>query len=181
MRSLLRANRPAPRPRPSSGRLIVVEHGARGLDSFLSADTSDETALVAQGADDDPVELPFRIMGRIALIERAGRSIDCAVVVMAPTLEPRSRAARELIARTLHAHLRARGPGELVLAAPRAQADQRLELLTLVEALLNEHESSVTIRVQFHDDRPRSVASGTWRGLAQAHAAPQLSQNGMEQ
>ena len=158
----------------SSERLIVVEDGAWGLDSSLSVDASDETVVVAQGAGEDPVELPFRVMGRIALIERAGRSIERAVVVMAPKLEPQSQAARALIARTLHAHMRARGPGELVLAAHGVQAELRLELLTLVETLLSEHESSVIIRLRFHDDGSRLVTEGASKARPEVREAPYL-------
>lgn len=171
MRTLFRLSRTAPKPSPLRRRLIVLESAAGGDGSFLSADDSDETALVAQGADEAPDELSVRVVNRIALLERASRNIDCAVVVMAPTLEPESRAGRELIARTLHAHMRARGPGELVLAAHGAPAQLRLELLNLVETLLSEHESSVVIRLQFHEDTSRSVPGGTWKRPAEARAA----------
>jgi hypothetical protein len=161
MKRLLRASVPAGAKAPS-GRLIVVESGARALASCLSADGRDETTVVAQGADEAPVELPFRVMGRLAVIERGGGSVDRAVVAIASKLDAQSRAAREVVARALHAHMTAAGSGELVLAAHGANAELRHELLSLVETLVCEHDrSSVTIRLQFRADGPRLArASG---------------------
>ena len=160
MRPLFRASMPG--PKASRGRLIVVENGAQALDSFLSVDGRDETTVVAQGADEAPVELHFRVTGRIAVIERGGRSVDRAMVAIASKLDAQSQAAREVTARALHAHMTAAGSGELVLAAHGANAELRHELLSLVETLITEHERSpVTIRLQFHADRPRLArASG---------------------
>lgn len=154
MRPLFGASMPG--PKASSGRLIVVENGAQALESFLSVDGRDETTVVAQGANEAPIELPFRVMGRIGVIERGGRSVDRAVVAIASKLDAQSQAARAVTARALHAHMTAAGSGELILAAHGANAELRDELLSLVETLVTEHERSpVTIRLQFYADRPR--------------------------
>ena len=146
----------ARRSAASAGRLIVLEDRARSTDSVLTADEWEETTLIVQGAGDTAVELPFRVMGRLALLERSGRIVDRAVLVIASNRDAQSQAARELTCHALIVHMEGQGYGELVLAAPGAEIQLRHELMTLVEGLLCGHEgSSVMIRLEFHSEAPQ--------------------------
>jgi hypothetical protein len=159
--------------RPPRRRLFVVENGARDLASFLSADGSDETVVVAQGANEAPADLLFRVIGRIAVIERSARSVDRAVIGITSKLDAQSQAARELVARALYAHMTASGSGELVFSSHGADVALRHELVGLVERLLAEHErSTVTIRLQFHGESPRLAPASGVRPAA--HSSPEL-------
>jgi hypothetical protein len=149
MKAPHRNDRPAPGG-GAVGRMIVVEHGALALDAFTRADGSEETTLVAEGVGDPPLDLPFRVVGRLALIERGRVPVSRALLFVAPRLDTESVAARELTARTLLSHMGAAGGGELVLVGDGADVDLRHSLLALVETLVLDHEKiPVVMRLQF--------------------------------
>jgi hypothetical protein len=151
MRPLLRAVRP-PQPIAARHRLIITEQGACGVEAFLSADEVDETVVVPQGVLEPPVEFLFRVMGRLALVERSGGTFDRAAILVAPERSGQSLVARELVARVVLAHLAKAGRGEIVLAASEADTELRHDVLTLVDKLLTEHEGTpVTLRLRFRD------------------------------
>lgn len=159
MRPLLRAIKPN-RSMPPKRRLIVTEEGAQGFSAFVSADEAEETLVVAQGAEEAAVVLPFRVMARLALMGRSGRSVDSATILVGDRLDGESVAARELVARALLAHMVAAGSGDLAFAAYGAVADLRHDLMTLVEALLNEHEGiPVALRLRFLAEEARPAGS----------------------
>lgn len=134
-------------------RLIVVEDGARAIDSYLSPEECEETVVVHQSDGELPVELARRIVGRIGTLERSGRGIGRAVVLMASRNDDQSMAARHLLARALiiHAHVAPAGAGELIFAVgDGADVDLRYELMALVEALIGEPGGSpMPIRLRF--------------------------------
>ena len=145
-------------PRRSGARLrlVVVEDGARELDSRVPPDEGEESIVVAQASGELPATLALAVTGRIAALERSSRNIERAVVLIGPDCGVQVCAARWLVARALLTHMVVSGSGELVLAAPGAGVDVRQDLLSLVEALLGEHErSAVPIRLQLREDAPR--------------------------
>jgi hypothetical protein len=150
----------------------VVEDGARATDSLLSVDDWAETTLILQGAGEPPVELPFRVMGRLAVLARANQTVGRAVLVIAPNRDAQSQAARELTCHALIAHMEGQGYGELVLAAPGAETQLRHDLMTLVEGLLCGHEgSSVMIRLEFHSEAPQVAPGHQVTDSGTAHGA----------
>jgi hypothetical protein len=134
-------------------RLIVVEGGARAIDSHLLPEECEETVVVYQSKGELPVELALRSVRRIGMLERSGRGIGRAVVLMAARHDDQSMAARHLLARALliHVHIALAGAGELIFAVGGgADVDLRYELVGLVEALIGEPGcSSVPIRLRF--------------------------------
>jgi hypothetical protein len=143
--------------RPSAARLrfVVVEDGARELDSWVPSGDGDETIVLGQARGEPPASLALAVAKRIAGIERSARSIAHAVIRVGSGVETQVSAARGLVARTLMSHMVAAGCGELMLVGDGADHDVRDELLLLVEALLGEHQqSSVPIRLQFREGAP---------------------------
>jgi hypothetical protein len=128
------------------------------------ADGSEETTLVAEGAADPVLDLPFRVVGRLAFLERVALPVSRALLLVAPRLDAESVAARELVARTLLAHMASAGGGELVLVADGADVDLRQSLLALVERLVMDHENiPVIMRLQLRTAPPPVArASGTY-------------------
>jgi hypothetical protein len=158
--------------KPSSAggvRLIIVEEGAGKLDShspFGGVQAVDsETILVTQAEGELSVSLMYRVGSEIGTLERAGKRIRRAVLVVGATSGNQWSAARVLITRALFTSMHAHGGGELSIVTIGAEETVRHELLALVEGLVAEHAPcSVTIRLRFErDEAPRGNASGTFR------------------
>lgn len=147
----------APEPTLGAGRLVVSEVGASSLDAALSREPWQETVLIAEQGDAARAELPARVASRIALLERHGNRLACAVLLVGSACDASSDAARELVARALLTHLIASGSGELIVSAHEPNRELRDRLVELVGKLLGELTSqAVTIRLQFRSaDAPR--------------------------
>jgi hypothetical protein len=134
-------------------RLIVVEDGAEAVSPYLSPEECEETVVVHQSDGELPVGLARRTVSRIGTLERSGRAIGRAVVLIASRNDDQSMAARHLLARALliHAHEAPAGSGELILAAGGgADVDLRNELMALVGTLMGDPgHSAVPIRLRF--------------------------------
>jgi hypothetical protein len=144
--------------------MIVVEHGALALDSLVRSDGSEETTLVAESAGDKALDLPFRVVERLAFLERSELPVCRTLLLVAPRLDAESVSARELVARTLLSHMASAGGGELVLVADGAEVDLRQSLLALVEKLAMDHEKiPVIMRLQLRAAPPPVArVSGTY-------------------
>lgn len=148
------AHKPATEPSPRR-RLVIAERGAAGVEAALEDAAFEETILVADAPGSAPNDLPLRVATRIANLERQGKKLSSATLVLTGGREPEMAAAvRELVARTLLTHLKATGGGELILLA--SSSGELDALLALVEKLLRELETrSVTIRLQFRSGNTR--------------------------
>jgi len=141
---------------PGGLRLVVVEDGALGFESRVPPDDGEETLVIAQTSGELPANLVIRVASRIGALERSGRKIGRAILLVGNRQDAQVAAARWVIARALLSHLLARGGSELVLDADRAEGAVRNELLSLVEGLLERVEpSGVPIRLQFRRAPPR--------------------------
>jgi hypothetical protein len=164
-------------------RLVVVEEGARELDSRVPSsgdDNLEEEIVLAQSDGELPVSLMLRVGSAIGALEQAQRSLGRAVLVVGRRGGAQVSAARVLIARTLLSHMAARGTGELSIVASGVEAEVRHELMSLVEELLGEHEQcSVPIRLRIEGDPTRSTrASGIHRIAGLGHVAARLAGSG---
>lgn len=134
--------------RPGRLHLATVEHGAASLEDidFLHASGC---SVLSQTENECPGTLAVRVLEHIARTERAGDTIDGALIVLAARDDAQSMAARELIARSLAAHT-GRGSRELVLLlGENAPASMRQSVLDLVERLIGEVGASLLIRIRF--------------------------------
>jgi hypothetical protein len=149
--------------------LAIFEAGAGKLDLPSSFDCSHtagaETIVVTQAEGELSVSLMYRVGSEIGALERAGKRIRRAVLVVGATSGNQWSAARVLITRALFTSMHAHGGGELSIVTIGAEETVRHELLALVEGLVAEHAPcSVTIRLRFErDEAPRGNASGTFR------------------
>lgn len=133
-------------------RLVVVEDGAPAVDSHLSPVPCDETVVVHQLDGELPVDLARRVVRRIGALERSGRGVARAAILMACRSDSQVMAARHLLARALvaHAHAALAGATEFILAVDGGgDADLRQELMALAEVLVGGSGSHVAIRVCF--------------------------------
>jgi hypothetical protein len=153
----------------SGVRLVVVEQGARGLDSrwhsSSGASGDADTIYVTQAKGELSVSLMYRVGTQIGALERAAKRISCAVFVVGSMAGSQWSAARTLITRAVFTAMHAHGGGELSIVTSGAGEGVRHELLALVEGLVAEYAPCyVTIRLRFErDDAPRGNASGTFR------------------
>jgi hypothetical protein len=149
--------------KPHPVRLITVEEGAHGFESRVAPDGGEETVVVTQWTGEPPSSLIIRVAARIVAIERSGKKVDRAVLLVGQQRDQRTIAARREVARALLSHLDASSGAELVLDAVGVPADFRHELLSEVEALLEELEQpSVPIRLQFRHERAAVRESGVY-------------------
>jgi hypothetical protein len=138
---------------PQAVRLVVVADGASGLESRVVPDGGEETVVVAQWRDEPPASLLLRVAARMGAIERSGRKVGQATLLVGEQRGGQTIAARRTIARALFSQLLSSGGTELVLDAVGAPVDIRHQLLTEVEGLLEEFERpSASVRLQFRPD-----------------------------
>jgi hypothetical protein len=158
-------------------RLVVVEEGAGGFESRVPPDAREETIVVAQTSGELPANLVTRVASRIASIERSGRTIGQAIVLLDNRHDAQVGASRWSMARALLSHLLVSGGSELVLDADGAEVNVRHELLSIVEALLEEFEQGrVPIRLQFRREPPRAVRpSGIYAVPETVQSAPRMT------
>jgi hypothetical protein len=149
-------------------RLVVIEEGVRAIASRVLPDGGDETVVVRQDDGEASARWAQRVIGRIAAFERSGRRIAQCLVLLAARLDRQSMASRELVLRALLQRSAATGPSSIVLVADAdgAGAEQRHELLTLIETLTSEAKGgSTSILVRFASaaraTRPLEPRSGT--------------------
>ena len=135
---------------------VVVEDGAHELGSRVAPDGGDETVVVAQWRGETPASLIARVAARVVALERSGKKVRQAVLLVGAHQNDQALAGRLQIARALLSRLLSSNGNELVLDAIGAPAAVRHELLSEVEALLDEFERpNVAIRLQFRRERPR--------------------------
>jgi hypothetical protein len=146
-------------------RLVSVEAGSCAFDG-VTPDGADETVVVAQAPGEAASTLALRTVDHVAAIERSGRAIAPAIIVLSPSLDSQVLAARSLSARAMLTHMAERRSGELLLVARGLTATARDAVLSLVEKLLDEYSNrGVTIRLQF---RPTLAHGIETSGLAYA-------------
>jgi hypothetical protein len=149
--------------KPQPVRLVAVEDGAHGFESRVAPDGGDETVVVTQWSGEPPESLIGRVAARIVALERSGKKVDRAILLIGQKRNPHTIAARRLVARALLSHLHSSSGTELVLDAVGAPANVRHELLSEVESLIEESERpSVPIRLQFRHERAPSGDSGIY-------------------
>lgn len=149
--------------KPQPVRLVAVEDGAHGLESRITPDGGEETVVVAQWGGEPPASLIIRVAARIGALERSGKKVGRAILLVGERRDDQAIAARRLVARALLSHLLSSNGTELVLDAVGARADARHELLSEVEAMLEELERpSVPIRLQFRRERAPFQESGIY-------------------
>jgi hypothetical protein len=118
-------------------------------------DATDETIVVAQTSGELPANLVVRVASRLAAVERSGRKLGRAILLVGERRDSQVDASRRLMTRAFLSHMLVSG-GELVIDADGAEADVRHEVLSLVEELLEEFEQrAVPIRLQFRSEPPR--------------------------
>lgn len=119
----------APEPRR---RLLVLESGAR-LPYAAELDAFEHTLTLGQPSEERPWEFAFRVLRRVALAERLGRTFEVAVLSASPSLDPSVLAARRFASLGLRAH--GAGLGRLteliIVASPLCGAAVRSALLEL--------------------------------------------------
>jgi hypothetical protein len=141
---------------PLSRRFVAVEYGASPFDVPVPPNGSDETVVVAQARDEAPAAFALRLGTRLAASGDANEPVNPAILVVATAGGQQAVAARRLAAAEVLSHMAARGHGEFVIAATRAEPALRDELLGLIESLLEDFsQSGVVIRLQFRCDLPR--------------------------
>ena len=154
----------AERSRAPSVRMVIVEHGALGLDSHLSPDESDEAIVIRQCDGEHPKEWASRAIWQLTALKQSGRSVGQCTMLIVSRPDEQSMAARSALARAVLAHVGAHGTGTAsteFLLAVRGDADTefRRDVLALVESLISAPGgSAVPIRVCF---TPRDVSSST--------------------
>ena len=125
----------APEPRR---RLLVLESGAR-LRYAAELDAFEHTLTLGQPSEERPWEFALRVLRRVALAERLGRTFEVAVLSASPSLDPDVLAARRFASLGLRAHGASSGKlTELIIVAtPPCGAAVRAVLLELAAIPLN--------------------------------------------
>jgi hypothetical protein len=148
----------------SRRRLVASERGANAVEAALEDTAFDETFLVADTGGGIASDLPLRVATRLGSLERQRRTLTSATLVLAGEHGSQAMARRELVARTLLAHLQAAGGGELILLASSGERDGLLEL---VEKLLRELDTrGVSIRLQFRHGKARRAPTAATAAAA---------------
>lgn len=158
-------------------RLVLLEEGGRLLDASDAIEDADgaELIVVAQGPNDTPAEFASRAMYRLALLERAGKHANEAVVAIGRRSGAAHSAARALLARGLLGHLRQRGAGSLLFSSSE-RADQALrhELLTLAGDLTAELAGTpVGVRLRFDPASSDERSGVRWKRVDSCFPAAQ--------
>lgn len=155
-------------------RLVVVEDAARITADFLLDSINDGENVTVLVQDRNATRsLAARTMRRLADVERAGKKLTEAVIVVSAAKDAGTLAARCLLVRLLLAHLLRTGGGEVVLAADGAtDSELRHQLLALAGTLAGEVGSSgIAIRVRFEPEARPVARAGARHGLADAPRA----------
>jgi hypothetical protein len=143
-----------------SVRVVVREDGAARFESEVLPDGRDETVVLAQLRGEPPADAVRRALARIASIERSGRTIESAVLLVAPWSDAELIASRSLVTRALVAHMAASRRGELVISAEDADESAYGDLNDLADALRAESlRSGVDVRLRLGVTRSSPVAS----------------------
>ena len=150
-------------------RLIVREDGAAGFDSEVFPDGRDETVVVAQLRGEAIAEGVRRTISRIASLERSGRAIDSAVLLLSAERSAERLASRQIVTRALFAHMAEHRQGELVISAEDVDADVEDELFALAASLDQEFpRAGVDLKLRVRPARSGPVVAG---GIATAAAS----------
>ena len=146
-------------------RLILVEDGAQW--PVLASARPIETMVIAQSGDSYPA-FAARTMRKLSTLSGSDRSIRAALIAVhagASSSDDLSikTCGRAEIARTVAAHMRSTGGGEIVLfASPSAESQSRYALVALADALLAELASDdLGISLQFGVPKPAPRSSVT--------------------
>ncbi|HEX5098972.1 MAG TPA: hypothetical protein VFV94_05705 [Polyangiaceae bacterium] len=163
-RSLSSPAAPLPEEKAPRSRVVVAEAGVPDVDLLGAGGDWEETLVITSQAAATPMDLPLEVAERVARLERRQLPVGDATFFVAPTCDVQASAARELIIRTLVAHLATAGSGQLTLVARDADGELRDRLLGLVGLLLGElGAEAVVIRLQFRDgERAAPPSSGVW-------------------
>ena len=141
-------------------RLVVLEKGAHSREWTLPGS---ELVVVAEQPPDRPADLALRAIRRIATLERGGKAATEAIAVLGGNDGEPARAARNMLARALLAHLLAAGEGTLVLTAPGASSCLRAELFGLLGELSAElGRSQVTVSLRFGASESHEDSGVRW-------------------
>lgn len=98
-------------------RLLVLESGAR-LHYASELDAFEHLLTLGQPSEERPWEFALRVLRRVALAERLGRTFEVAVLATSPSLDPEVLAARRFVSLGLRAHGAAMGKlTELIIVA----------------------------------------------------------------
>jgi hypothetical protein len=133
---------------------VIIEDGAHPLDTFNALGECEETVMVRQAALGPSIVAIDKVIQRIELLEQSARSVDSAVVVIAPRLDAQAiTTRRELLCALLRRFQEAshQEPTEIVLLVDgSASLELRESLMTLMEELLGLMRGrSVLIRIRF--------------------------------
>jgi hypothetical protein len=150
-------------------RLILVEDGAEW--PVLASARPIETMVIAQSGDNYPA-FAARTMRKLSTLSSTDRSIRAALIAVdaGPARQDEltvKTCGRAEIARTVAAHMRTTGGGEIVLfASPSAESQSRYALVALADALLAELASDdLGISLQFGVPKaPRASVTRTKSG-----------------
>ncbi len=144
-------------------RLILVEDGADW--PVLASARPIETMVIAQSGD-SYAAFAARTMRKLSTIASTDRSIRAALIAVDSGPTDRAELSmktcgRAEIARTVAAHMRTTGGGEIVLFAPPAvESQSRYALVALADALLAELASDdLGISLQFGLPKPAPRSS----------------------
>lgn len=123
-------------PRAERVRCVVVESGSLLLNEAGSAGF-DETIVIAQLYGESPADFAQRFAERLAQLERVGRHLQSAVVLISRSNELEARVARRRIIALFATHARTFGAlSELTLMTDRdSGAEHQAELFGLAEAV----------------------------------------------
>lgn len=137
-------NDPEPRRR-----LLVSESGAR-LHYAAELDVFEHTLTLGQPSEERPWDFALRVLRRVALAERVGRTFDVAVWSASPSLDPDVLAARRFTSLGLRAHGAPIGKlTELIIVAtPLCSAAVRAALLELAAIPLSVGAGAPPVRVR---------------------------------
>lgn len=132
--------------------LLIVESGAGSLRCDIAGAGFDEVIVLGQCEGESAVELLLRASARLSSLERTGRQVARAVIIIAPLLDPQFAAARRLMGLAILSHvLVAAQDSELVLSVDEsATPELRADVIALVESLVAHPGSRYApIRVRF--------------------------------
>jgi hypothetical protein len=118
-----------------SVRLVIKEAGSALLPGEADAERA-QVDVLAQAPHEPPGSFAARAAEHLAWAERHAPGVDSARYQVGPERSPEWSRARKDLLRALLAHAQTRGTlREISIEAPNSVAEQRLELMSVVEAL----------------------------------------------
>ena len=155
-------------PRVEAGagtvRLVVVERRTTSFELHAPPDGSDHTIVAAQGREEGDLEFACRTIERIASLDREGRQIVLAMMVLEPRFDPERLRARSSAVRALMEHAAglqsSRSRLVLINGGRWLSAREQRALFSWVGALMSQHNAwSLPIRVRLEARGPSAMPS----------------------